>query len=185
MGNARPRLIVSAERAAKFAELANPLLNKKKPKLRKKSRGIPFPKGNKANPYGRRGKSGQGGISRIQSLIESRRKWLAANGLTPLEFLLSVVHDPTAHMDYRIDAAKGAMPYVHRKMPIAIEGGDPSKPVVFEASVLAVLAPEEKLLLMGLMEKMANALSAQTPQKLIEGVARRESESDEATEKVE
>ena len=46
-----------------------------------------------------------------------------AKGITPLEYMLEVLinkdksHDPEA----RMDAAKAAAPYIHRKMPLAIE----------------------------------------------------------------
>jgi hypothetical protein len=37
-------------------------------------------------------------------------------GLSPLEFLLSVVRDETNHVAVRLDAAKCAAPYVHARL---------------------------------------------------------------------
>lgn len=188
----RPKLDVPPAAAKKFIGLADRYLHKDREKQKRKPRGTPFGKGNNANPNGRKGKNGGGGLAKALTILETRRKYLAEHGVTPLEFLLSVVHDPTAHMDYRLEAARSAMPYVHRKMPIAIEGGDPTKPIVFEASALTMLQPAEKMLLLALVEKMA--VGFQVPkgrkpwEKVIEGVAHNEAESDDAestNEKVE
>lgn len=52
-------------------------------------------------------------------------------GLTPIELFISVCRDESVPLEARIDAANKAAPYMHRKMPIAIEGGDVSKPINF------------------------------------------------------
>lgn len=41
---------------------------------------------------------------------------VAASGLTPLDFMLSVLRDEGRDYDTRIDAAKAAAPYVHPKL---------------------------------------------------------------------
>lgn len=41
--------------------------------------------------------------------------------ITPLDYLLSIVNNEHAPMDFRIDCAKAAAPYVHRKMPAAVD----------------------------------------------------------------
>lgn len=41
---------------------------------------------------------------------------VAASGLTPLDFMLSVMRDEGNELDKRMDAAKGAAPYVHAKL---------------------------------------------------------------------
>jgi len=51
---------------------------------------------------------------------------IAASGMTPLEFLLSVMRDEKAPVDRRLDAAGKAAPYVHAKLSsieAKIEGG--------------------------------------------------------------
>jgi hypothetical protein len=98
-----------------------------------------------------------------------RRQAIAASGLTPLEFLLSVMRDVEVHMDYRIKAAHAAASYCHRKMPVAIESGDANQPVVFDAAALAELTTEEKTTLLELFDKMM--LSRSLPKLAIEGSA--------------
>lgn len=180
----KPRLAeFNEQHKAEFKERSTAWKEQQRQKKKPRGIGRRFQPGVSGNPSGRPKNGNSPKPSKRRSLFEARRQIIAQSGLTPLEFLLSVVRDPECHMDYRIDAAKAASPYVHRKMPIAIEGGDPTKPIVFEASVLAVLAPSEKMMLLALMEKMAGALQAKTPQALIESVAVREAESDDADSK--
>lgn len=40
---------------------------------------------------------------------------ITASGLTPLDFMLSVLRDEANGLDKRMDAAKSAAPYVHPK----------------------------------------------------------------------
>jgi hypothetical protein len=46
----------------------------------------------------------------------ARQSAIAASGLTPLEYLLSVMRDETADHHTRLDAAKAAAPFVHPRM---------------------------------------------------------------------
>ena len=64
-------------------------------------------------------------------LSDEQRKALADqnDGLTPLQFFLSLLRDMDTPMEHKLEAARIAAPYMHRKMPLAIEGGDPSKPI--------------------------------------------------------
>ena len=149
------------------------------PQKRKgKPRGKPWPKGVSGNPKGC-----PKGIPRKKpaSKRELRRQAIAASGLTPLEFLLSVMRDVEVHMDYRIKAAHAAASYCHRKMPIAIEGGDPDKPIVFEVSALQGLTVQEKMTLLSLFEKMAlDYKGKRAPEKpLLEAVARKLAEAED------
>ena len=41
---------------------------------------------------------------------------LATDGLTPLEYMLSVLRDPTQTQAVRMDAAKAASPYIHPRL---------------------------------------------------------------------
>lgn len=45
-----------------------------------------------------------------------RQAEIAASGLTPLEFMLSILRDDTATTEDRFEAAKAAAPYVHPKL---------------------------------------------------------------------
>lgn len=84
----------------------------------------------KGNPHGAGRKKG---IPNKWTLLtdEARKQLAEANdGITPLQFFLSLLRDPKTPIEYKIRAAKEAAPYMHRKMPISIEGGDPRKPIV-------------------------------------------------------
>ena len=72
-------------------------------------------------------------------------------GITPLEFLMSVIRDPKAKSSQRLDAAKAAAPYMHRKMPIAIEGGESDRPISLTA--LHALTDSELQTLQSLLVK--------------------------------
>lgn len=47
---------------------------------------------------------------------QEQREAIAASGMTPLEYLLSVMRDETEEKDARRDAAKAAAPYVHPRL---------------------------------------------------------------------
>ena len=66
-----------------------------------------------------------------------------AKNLTPLGFMEAVLRTPSKFpFVARQWAAKEAAPYLHRKMPIAIEGGD--KPIkIISVDALAKLSTEE------------------------------------------
>lgn len=49
------------------------------------------------------------------------KETIAAGGISPLQYLQQVACDPTVPRSHRIDAAKAAAPYLHRKMPTQIE----------------------------------------------------------------
>lgn len=53
--------------------------------------------------------------------------------LMPLDFMLSVMRDKTMPLNFKLLAAEKSAPYVHRKMPIAIEGGD--RPITIVSSL--------------------------------------------------
>lgn len=65
-------------------------------------------------------------------------KAVEASGLTPLEYMLSVMRDEGAENPIRLDAAKAAAQYVHPKLA-AVEhtgkGGEPIQFVVTAAHV--------------------------------------------------
>ena len=55
---------------------------------------------------------------------------LRREGITPLDYMLQVLRDPTQEHTRRDDMAKAAAPYVHSKMPTAIvTPAPPSGPV--------------------------------------------------------
>jgi hypothetical protein len=54
---------------------------------------------------------------------------IAASGLTPLEFMLTVLRDPEQPPGTRLDAAKAAAPYVHPRLANIELKGDPNAPL--------------------------------------------------------
>lgn len=57
--------------------------------------------------------------------------------ITPLDYLLSIINDDRAPMDFRVDCAKAAAPYVHRKMPAMVDMR------VDQKSVSVAISPRE------------------------------------------
>jgi hypothetical protein len=58
---------------------------------------------------------------------------IAQSGLTPLDFMLSVLRDEKQASDIRLDAAKAAAPYVHpRRAPVNSEGDDAGLTVIVQ-----------------------------------------------------
>jgi len=51
---------------------------------------------------------------------EEVRRRVLEDGLSPLEYLMSVYRDTTATPSARMSAATACLPYVHRKMPTDI-----------------------------------------------------------------
>ncbi len=49
---------------------------------------------------------------------------LAATGLMPLDFLISIMRDAGADESKRIDAAKAAAPYVHARLAAVEHSGE-------------------------------------------------------------
>lgn len=64
-------------------------------------------------------------MARIRSNKELRASILTEiklrNKKTPLEFLLEVMWNPRRTLEIRIEAAKAAAPYVHKKMPVDLQ----------------------------------------------------------------
>lgn len=61
---------------------------------------------------------------------------IAASGLTPLDYLLSVLRDQKLEMPPRIDAAKAAAPYVHPRLANVELTGRGGGPLMVQAAPL-------------------------------------------------
>lgn len=59
----------------------------------------------------------------------AKAKEIAESGLTPLDFMLEVLRDPTQEYPIRMDAAKSAAPYVHPKLASIEHTGDADNPI--------------------------------------------------------
>lgn len=55
-----------------------------------------------------------------------------ASGLTPLDYMLSILRDEDANDADRFEAAKAAAPYVHAKLASVEHKGDGGGPLVLE-----------------------------------------------------
>lgn len=60
----------------------------------------------------------------INRTSAAKRATIAASGLTPLDYMLTVMRDTKAPADRRDDMAKAAAPYVHPKLA-AVEHSGP------------------------------------------------------------
>lgn len=119
--------------------------------LPKRKKAVGFKKGTSGNPKGRpKG-------SRDRRTL-GREYMMKSMGITPLEFMLEVLRNPKKYSTRdRMWAADKAAPYVHKRMPIAIEGGD--KPImVLDAAKLATIGTGELEHLLEIMTALGVAL---------------------------
>jgi hypothetical protein len=72
---------------------------------------------------------------------------------TPLNFLLGSMTNDKMPMAIRIDCAKAAAPYVHKRQPIAIENSDKGPFRIFDAAKMGGMSEQELLALKTLVEK--------------------------------
>jgi hypothetical protein len=73
-----------------------------------------------------------------------------ASGVTPLEFMLSVMRSPRVKMATRFDAARQAAPYVHAKLAAIEHSGPDSGPV----KIIDITDLDRAKALMALMAKV-------------------------------
>lgn len=77
---------------------------------------MPFKRGQCANPKGRP----KGSKNKKDLVREALTKKAVTEGKLPLEFFLEVMRNPKVAMYLRLDAAKAAAPYLHKKQPVAV-----------------------------------------------------------------
>jgi hypothetical protein len=106
-------------------------------------------KGEVLNPKGRL--PGTKNQHSLRQAAEAAKKY----GILPLDFFLTNLNDPKAKFAVKMDCAKAAAPYVHRKMPIAIDNGE-GGPVSFATpEQLARLPAKDLKVLQEIMSKVA------------------------------
>lgn len=71
--------------------------------------------------------------------------------VTPLDYMICTLVHPDSTKEDRQWAAQTAASYMHRKMPIALEGGDPDRPIIMAMrDQLRAMSPQEFTLLQDL-----------------------------------
>jgi hypothetical protein len=109
-----------------------------------------YKSGQSGNPNGRP----RGTIAYRDLLTaEDRARIADVAGCTPLQFLLSVMLDKDgAPLSTRLEAAKVAAPYMHRRMPIAVEL--PNQPTQVDMAKLLALPRAEREQLLSTLTKL-------------------------------
>jgi hypothetical protein len=60
---------------------------------------------------------------------EAARAEAAAEGITPLAYMLGVLRDESNSREVRMDAAKASAPYMHARQEAVKHSGDPDSPI--------------------------------------------------------
>jgi len=94
---------------------------------------------------------------RPSRLNNAQRRMLAEElgGITPMQILMSIARDEAAPLGMRVDACKVLMPYVHKKMPVAMETVGAARSVLnFDLDQLGNVTDEEIEHALGVLEKL-------------------------------
>lgn len=105
-----------------------------------------FQKGQVANPKGRP----KGSRNKRAVMLEAIQKQAIDDGISPLDLMLDLMRNDAMPLGVRFECAKAAAPYVHRKMPQAVEISQ-EQFKVFDPAQLQGLSIEE-------MQQMARLL---------------------------
>ena len=81
----------------------------------------------------------------VNKATQQSRKAISESGLTPLQYLLSVMRDENSEQSQRVDAAHKAAPYVHAKLSsVDVRSSDGSMtPKGLDASGISTAALRE------------------------------------------
>ncbi len=69
---------------------------------------------------------------------------IAASGLTPLDYMISVLRDESAEPQARMEAAKSAAPYVHPRLASIEHGGKDGSPVKVETIQIRLVRAKDE-----------------------------------------
>ncbi len=99
----------------------------------------------KGDPNTKLGGRKPGTKNKSNRLTDEQRKQLAAaaGGITPLEFACSVLRDETSTMKDKQWACELLMPYMHRKLPTAVDVSTNAVVTTVSAEGLAALPADE------------------------------------------
>src|SRR5436309_4930080 len=81
----------------------------------------------RAKGYPKTGGRQKGAVDKIK-----REAILAAQGITPLDYMLGIVRNEQEDKTVRLDAAKAAAPYCHPRLQAVTLGGDPENPIMVD-----------------------------------------------------
>lgn len=111
-----------------------------------KGQEMTFKKGDPKPPGSGMKKGDKPKRPRVKRLTDEQRKLLAnqEGGITPLEFYMSVLRDPDMTFKEKHIAASELMPYLHRKMPTAVDLTANTVVTNISPTLLAKM-PEEEL----------------------------------------
>lgn len=134
--------------------------------------GVGKPERRSPNPAVRKGGPSLNPAGRpkgsISALSLARAKAQAKKGITPLEFLCALVRNDDKELQdlgvnqkdvtlgVRATAATQAAPYIHRKMPLAVDNTGGGQLVVFNAEQLMAMDDQELIALDALIQSIAN-----------------------------
>lgn len=78
----------------------------------------------------------------IAKKTAARIERIEASGLTPLDYMLSILRDEKADTEDRFEAAKAAAPYVHPKLSSVEHKGDEDNPLQ-TVTRIELVAPDD------------------------------------------
>jgi hypothetical protein len=76
-----------------------------------------------------KGSPRSGGRQKVAVDKIKREAILAAQGITPLDYMLGIIRNDQEDKAVRLDAAKAAAPYVHARLQTTTLAGDPENPI--------------------------------------------------------
>ncbi len=75
------------------------------------------------------------GAGRKPGILTTKTREIAEQaiqgGITPLDYMLAILRDPTLKPEDRFEAAKAAAPYVHPRLAAVEHSGDKDNPLAF------------------------------------------------------
>jgi hypothetical protein len=92
-------------------------------------------RGGKRNGAGRK----KGSISKTTAIGKEAIIKAAAEGITPLDFLLGTMRNEETDFHTRLDAAKAAAPYMHPRLASVEHSGDEESPLVVRNKIEVVV----------------------------------------------
>lgn len=77
-----------------------------------------------------------GSVSQDTAARKAMQKKALAEGISPLDYMLSILRDDTQEQSARFAAAKEAAPYVHNRLAAVEHSGNDDKPIKTELAII-------------------------------------------------